>query len=137
MAFKKQLSERTITVSLSDELIAELQRIRDRSRAGERSATMEELVHEAVAGYVAGHPGHAVDRSAPRHPASPQHKLSRRQRQVLEMIARGRTTKEIAQHLGISVKTADWHRGQLMKTLDLHGVVEVVRYAIRAGIIQP
>jgi two-component system response regulator NreC len=125
MVFKKHPSERTVTVSLSDDLIAQLQRLR---RPGATPASLEELVREAVAGYVAGH--------APRHQPLPEPKLSRRQRQVLEMIARGRTTKEIAQHLGISIKTADWHRGQLMKALDLHGVVEVVRYAIRAGIIQ-
>lgn len=138
MVFKKQpsertaertASERTVTVSLPDDLIAQLQRMR---RPGGAPARLEELVREAVAGYVAGHvPGHAPRQQPPVEP-----KLSRRQRQVLEMIARGRTTKEIAQHLGISIKTADWHRGQLMKNLDLHGVVEVVRYAIRAGIVQ-
>ena len=107
-------------------------------RPGARPASPEELVHEAVTGYVAGHLGHAAGQAAGqgRRDPPPEPKLSRRQRQVLEMIARGRTTKEIAQHLGISIKTADWHRGQLMKVLDLHGVVEVVRYAIRTGIIQ-
>jgi DNA-binding NarL/FixJ family response regulator len=58
-----------------------------------------------------------------------------RQREVLQLIAAGRNTKEIAQLLGISIKTAEAHRSQLMDRLDIHDVAGLVRYAIRTGLI--
>jgi DNA-binding NarL/FixJ family response regulator len=61
--------------------------------------------------------------------------LSARQREVLQMIAQGLTTKAIASKLGISSKTVEWHRSLMMDRLDIHDVVSLVRYAIRAGII--
>ena len=63
--------------------------------------------------------------------------LSRRERQVLQLVAEGKTTKEIAQILDVSVKTADSHRGRLMKKLDIHETAGLVRYAIRRGVILP
>jgi DNA-binding NarL/FixJ family response regulator len=63
--------------------------------------------------------------------------LSRRERQVLQLVAEGKTTKEIAQILDVSVKTADSHRGRLMKKLDIHETAGLVRYAIRRGMILP
>lgn len=63
--------------------------------------------------------------------------LTSRQREVLKLIAEGRPTKEIAQILGISVKTAETHRTRLMEKLDLHDVAALVRFAIRAGVIEP
>ena len=63
--------------------------------------------------------------------------LSPRERQVLQLVAEGNTTKEIAQILDVSVKTADSHRGRLMKKLDIHETAGLVRYAIRRGIILP
>jgi DNA-binding NarL/FixJ family response regulator len=63
--------------------------------------------------------------------------LSPRERQVLQLVAEGKTTKEIAQVLDISVKTADSHRGRLMKKLDIHQTAGLVRYAIRRGLILP
>jgi RNA polymerase sigma factor (sigma-70 family) len=61
--------------------------------------------------------------------------LSPRQREVLRLIAEGRTTKQIAQELEISVKTVESHRAQLMERLDIHDVAGLVRYAILVGII--
>lgn len=63
-------------------------------------------------------------------------KLSRRQREVLQLIAEGRTTKQIAQHLEISVKTVETHRSQLMTRLEIHDVAGLVRYAIIVGLIE-
>jgi DNA-binding NarL/FixJ family response regulator len=63
--------------------------------------------------------------------------LSPRERQVLQLVAEGKTTKEIAQILDVSVKTADSHRGRLMKKLDIHQTAGLVRYAIRRGLILP
>lgn len=61
--------------------------------------------------------------------------LSPRQKEVLKLIASGCTTKEIAQRLGITAKTADAHRTSLMKELDIHEIAGLVRYAIRIGLI--
>jgi DNA-binding CsgD family transcriptional regulator len=54
---------------------------------------------------------------------------------ILEMIALGRTPRQIAQRLGISVKTVESHRSQIMDRLDIHNVVGLVRYAIRTGLV--
>ena len=62
--------------------------------------------------------------------------LSPRQREVLRLIAEGRTTKQIAQELEISVKTVETHRAQLMDRLDIHDVAGLVRYAIIVGLIK-
>ena len=68
---------------------------------------------------------------------TPTDPLSPRERQVLQLIAEGKTTKEVATLLGVSVKTADSHRTRIMKKLDMHGTAELVRYAIRTGLLQP
>ena len=62
--------------------------------------------------------------------------LSPRQREVLRLIAEGRTTKQIAQTLEISVKTVESHRSQLMERLNIHDVAGLVRYAIIVGLIE-
>jgi DNA-binding NarL/FixJ family response regulator len=66
-------------------------------------------------------------------PADP---LSGRERQVLQLVGEGKSTKDIAVHLGISIKTAESHRARLMKKLDIHETASLVRYAIRRGLIQ-
>jgi len=63
--------------------------------------------------------------------------LSGRERQVLQLVGEGKSTKDIAVHLGISVKTAESHRARLMKKLDIHETASLVRYAIRHGLIEP
>jgi two-component system response regulator NreC len=66
-------------------------------------------------------------------PAEP---LSPRERQVLQLVGEGRSTKEIADLLCISVKTVESHRARLMQKLDIHDVARLVRYAIRRGIVE-
>ncbi|MGK0186645.1 MAG: DNA-binding NarL/FixJ family response regulator [Verrucomicrobiales bacterium] len=66
---------------------------------------------------------------------SPYEALTRRQREVLQLIAEGRTTKEIAAVLHIGVKTVETHRTQLMNHLDIHDIAGLVRYAVRVGIV--
>jgi len=61
--------------------------------------------------------------------------LTARQREVLQLIAEGKNTKEIAYLLGISIKTVEAHRSQLMDRLGIHDVAGLVRYAIRTGLI--
>jgi DNA-binding NarL/FixJ family response regulator len=67
--------------------------------------------------------------------ASPLELLTPRQREILQLIAEGHSTKEIARILHVSVKTVETHRTQLMERLDIHGVAGLVRYAIRAGML--
>jgi len=61
--------------------------------------------------------------------------LTPRQREILQLIAEGHTTKAIARILKISTKTAEAHRTQLMDRLDLHDLASVVRYAIQVGLV--
>ncbi|MEO6028759.1 MAG: response regulator transcription factor [Candidatus Binatia bacterium] len=61
--------------------------------------------------------------------------LTPRQREILQLIAEGKSTKEIASILDVSVKTVETHRAQLMERLDIHDVAGLVRYAIRNGIV--
>ncbi len=65
----------------------------------------------------------------------PSQLLTPRQREVLQLVAEGLSTKEIARHLDLSVKTVDTHRSQLMKQLDIHDVAGLVRYAMRSGLV--
>lgn len=66
-------------------------------------------------------------------PADP---LTPREREVLQLVAEGRTTKEIAVVLGLSVKTAETHRTRIMRKLEIHDTASLVRYAIRRGLVQ-
>ena len=61
--------------------------------------------------------------------------MTPRERQVLQLLAEGKANKEVAVALGLSIKTAETHRAQIMERLDIHDVAGLVRYAIRAGII--
>ena len=61
--------------------------------------------------------------------------LTPRQREVLQLIAEGHSTKVIARRLDLSVKTVDTHRSQLMRQLDIHEVAGLVRYAMREGLV--
>jgi len=70
-------------------------------------------------------------------PSSPLAKLTMRQREILQLIAEGQTTKDIARRLNLSVKTVETHRAQLMERLDIHDVPGLVRFAIRVGLIEP
>ncbi len=74
-----------------------------------------------------------------RHPEAPEGDpygpLTPREREVFHLVIEGRTTKEIARSLGISVKTADNHRSRVLGKLGLHNTAELVRYAARRGLL--
>jgi DNA-binding NarL/FixJ family response regulator len=63
-------------------------------------------------------------------------RLTSRQKQILQLLAEGKSSKEVAVALNISVKTAETHRANIMRRLDCHSVTELVRYAIRNHIIE-
>ena len=67
--------------------------------------------------------------------SSGQYVLTPREREVIQLVAEGKTTKEIATALGLSVKTAETHRTNLMRKLDLHSVADLTLYAVRNGIV--
>ena len=67
----------------------------------------------------------------------PRDPLTSREREVLQLVAEGKSTKEIAQLLAISFKTAESHRTRIMKKTDIHETAGLVRYAVRRGLIQP
>jgi len=60
--------------------------------------------------------------------------LTDREREVLQLIAEGKSTKEIARTLGVSVKTVETHRRNIMEKLDIHSVAELTKYAVREGL---
>lgn len=63
--------------------------------------------------------------------------LTEREREVIQLLAEGKSNKEVADRLGISTRTAEGHRGEIMKKLKLGSLAELIRYAIRNGIVQP
>jgi len=61
--------------------------------------------------------------------------LTSRQREILQLVAEGKSTKEVAQLLDVSAKTVETHRGQIMERLGIHDLAGLVRYAIRTGLV--
>jgi DNA-binding NarL/FixJ family response regulator len=60
--------------------------------------------------------------------------LTAREREVLQLIAEGKSTKQIASVLNVSVKTIETHRQQIMEKLDMHSIAQLTKYAIREGL---
>ena len=103
------------------------------------AADLLRAIHEVAAGGLYLSPGisRAVVAAYLERPDAPADPLTPRERQVLQLVAEGLTTKEIARALGTSVKTAETRRTRLMDKLDIHDVAGLVRYAIRRGLAQP
>jgi DNA-binding NarL/FixJ family response regulator len=64
-------------------------------------------------------------------------RLTAREREIVQLVSEGKSNKEVATTLGISVKTAETHRTNVLRKLELHSVTDLVRYAVRNGIIEP
>jgi DNA-binding NarL/FixJ family response regulator len=119
--------------------------VREILRAGARGYLLKDAIDRdllsavrAVAtgeGYLSPAVSDAVLSDYRRHVTEPLDLLSPREREVLQMIAEGKTNKEIATTLKLSVYTVDAHRGRIMEKLNLHSVGELVRFALRAGLI--
>jgi DNA-binding NarL/FixJ family response regulator len=92
---------------------------------GSRGGSVQDVVQRAVEHYLAQRrdTDHELECLTPR------------QTEVLQLVAQGNKTKEIARKLDISVKTVEMHRAQLMEALDLHSIADLVRFAIRMGMI--
>jgi two-component system response regulator NreC len=140
-----QASPRTATILLT--LYTEDHHVLAALRAGVsayvlKTQAVEELVHairEASRGAVYLSP--SVSRAAVQAYLDksdlPKDPLTPREREVLQLIAEGKTTKEIAQMLSMSAKTAESHRGRIMEKLGIHNTAGLVRYSIRHGVIEP
>ena len=107
-----------------------------------KSRNAEELanaIREVCRGgvYLTADASNVVVQAYLNHTPCPSAELSDRQRQVLQLVSEGKTTKEVAAVLGISVKTAESHRVKIMEKLNIHETAGLVRYAIRQGLIQP
>jgi len=74
--------------------------------------------------------------TVPNRGGLPGMRLTAREREIVQLVAEGKSSKEVATALGISVKTAETHRTNLMRKLDLHSTSELVRYAIRNKIVE-
>jgi DNA-binding NarL/FixJ family response regulator len=79
-----------------------------------------------------------LGRPAPASSGAPSgRRLTSRESEVVQLLAEGRSNKEVAETLGISVKTAEAHRSNVMRKLDLHSIGELVRYAVRNKMVEP
>jgi DNA-binding NarL/FixJ family response regulator len=73
----------------------------------------------------------------PQLKGEPRRRLTPRETEVIQLLAEGKSNKEVASMLDISVKTAETHRTNIMNKLDLHSITELVRYAVRNQLIEP
>ena len=120
--------------------------VREILRAGARGYLLKDsasadllMAVRAIAsgeGYLSPAVSNAVLDDYRRHVTNPIDLLSSREREVLQMLAEGKTNKEIAGVLNLSVYTVDAHRGHIMEKLNLHSINELVRFAVRNGMIE-
>jgi DNA-binding NarL/FixJ family response regulator len=103
------------------------------------SSDLVRAIHEVLRGMMYLSPGisQAVVQAYLAKSEMPRDPLTSREREVLQLVAEGKSTKEVAGLLGISFKTAESHRTRILKKLDLHETAGLVRYAVRRGLIQP
>ena len=119
--------------------------VREILRAGARGYLLKDSIASdllaavrAVArgeGYLSPGVSDAVLNDYRRHVTDPIDLLTSREREVLQMIAEGKTNKDIATILNLSVYTVDAHRGRIMEKLNLHSGNELVRFAVRYGLV--
>lgn len=138
-----ELSPRTRVLALS--MHKDAVYVREILRAGARGYLLKDSADadllaavRAVAkgeGYLSPGVSDAVLSDYRRHVTDPVDLLTTREREVLQLIAEGKTNKEIATHLTLSVYTVEAHRGRVMEKLNLHSTGELVRFAVRSGLI--
>lgn len=105
-----------------------------------RAATdLIQAIHEVSRGNVYVSPGvsNTVVHEMLHKDSGHKEELSLRERQVLQLIAEGKSTKEISALIGVSVRTGESHRARIMEKLNIHDTAGLVRYAIRNGFVQP
>jgi len=97
---------------------------------------LTEAIRKAAAGevYLTGISKNVLARATKRD-SDPYQRLTLRERQVLQLVAEGKTNREVAKQLGLAVKTVDTHRTRLMRKLNIHDQTSLVKYALRKRII--
>ena len=120
--------------------------VREILRAGARgyllkdsgAADLVAAIHAVASGesYLSPAVSNAVLDDYRRHVTNPIDLLTSREREVLQLLAEGKSNKEIAGVLNLSVYTVDAHRGRIMEKLNLHSISELVRFAVRNGLIE-
>lgn len=130
-----------LTVHTEDQYVLEALQAGVRGYVLKSQATQDlvQAIQEVMRGAIYLSPGisEAVVQAYLTKTDVPGDPLSPREREVLQLIAEGKTTKEIAATLGVSVKTIESHRARLMEKLHIRHTAGLVRYAIRRGLIQP
>jgi DNA-binding NarL/FixJ family response regulator len=146
---KKELSKTEfviLTLHISDKLVHEIRRAGARayvlkSDADQDLLTAVEAVSNRRTFFTAKAGNIILSRCSARNDEPPDTKggssrLTRREREVVQLIAEGRSSKGVGEKLGVSVKTAETHRANIMRKLDIHSVSELVRYAVNNQIIE-
>lgn len=124
-AFRAGVSGYVLKQSVTDELIFAIKEVL-KGRTYVSPLVTQSLVEQALQ---PGPGAPAVDQ-----PAAPSH-LSLRQREVLQLVAEGKSTKEIASTLNVSIKTVEFHKTRIMKELKLHSTAELTKHAIALGLV--
>ena len=119
--------------------------VREILRAGARGYILKDAVDTELVnavrsvargdGYISPAVSGALLKDYRQNVTDPLDLLSKREREVLQLIAEGRTNKEIATQLNLSVYTVDSHRGKVMEKLNLHSTGELVRFAMKHGLV--
>jgi DNA-binding NarL/FixJ family response regulator len=120
--------------------------VREILRAGARGYLLKDAFdHELIAavravadgkGYLSPEVSDTVLSDYRKHVTDPLDLLTSREREILQLLAEGNTNKEIAARLKLSIYTVDAHRGRLMEKLNLHSIGDLVRFAIRCGVVE-
>jgi DNA-binding NarL/FixJ family response regulator len=130
-----------VTIHTADQYVLEALQAGVRGYVLKSQATAElvQAIQEVIRGgrYLSPGISEAVVQAYLAKTGLPSDPLSPREREVLQLIAEGKATKDIAGLLGVSVKTIESHRVRLMEKLDIRQTAGLVRYAIRRGLIQP
>ena len=130
-----------LTVHTEDHYVLEAIRVGVRGYVVKTQVTADlvEAIREVVEGavYLSPRISRAVVEAYLAGPDGAAEPLTSREREVLQLVAEGQKTREVARALGISVKTAESHRSRIMEKLDIHETAGLVRYAIRRGLIEP
>ncbi len=134
-----------LTVHFSDQLLAEIVESgarayimksdadRDLVRAVEALITHRTFFTASAAEILLN--GYSRGNSVPNPQTHLRNRITAREREIVQLLAEGKTSKEVASVLGISVKTAETHRANIMRKLEIHSVSEVVRYAVKNQIV--
>jgi len=125
---RAELAERRTELAETRTELAEVRAALAQTRAEQAEAALQRLIQTGIDSTARSSNGFA---SQPR----PLDQLTTRQREILQRIAEGMNTKQIADALNLSPKTVEYHRAKLMRVLDVHDIPSLVRLAVRAGLV--